>query len=136
MNDKVKKNNVLTGLLKGAALFFSFVLFLFFLISQPSELTKYLTLGAALFCIGLYGIITSRSLLKTLICMEILFNAANLNLIAFARYTDVIFVRGQIFASFVMAIAAAEAAIGLALIIHLYRLKKTGSVGKLKELEG
>ena len=102
---------------------------------QVSSLTKYLTLGAALFCIGLYGVLTSNSILKTLISLEILFNAANLNLIAFSRFTDLAFVRGQVFSLFVMAIASAEIAIGLALIINIYNLKKISQVSELNQLK-
>lgn len=102
---------------------------------QVSSLTKYLTLGAALFCIGLYGVLTSNSILKTLISLEILFNAANLNLIAFSRFTDLAFVRGQVFSLFVMAIASAEIAIGLALIINIYNLKKILQVSELNQLK-
>lgn len=102
---------------------------------QVSSLTKYLTLGAALFCIGLYGVLSSNSILKTLISLEILFNAANLNLIAFSRFTDLAFVRGQVFSLFVMAIAAAEIAIGLALIINIYNLKKISQVSELNQLK-
>lgn len=134
MNENSKK--LLKTFIKCSILAFCFLLFWAFTLSQSSPLTKYLSLGAALFCIGLYGVITSRSIIKTLICMEILFNAANLNLIAFARFTDLAFVRGQIFSLFVMAIAAAEAALGLALIITIYRMKQTGSTNKLKELNG
>jgi NADH:ubiquinone oxidoreductase subunit K len=68
--------------------------------------------------------------------MEILFNAANINLIAFAKYTDLTMVRGQVFSLFVMAIAAAEAALGLALVIALYRSKHTASLSKITELKG
>ncbi len=102
---------------------------------QVSSLAKYLTLGAALFCIGLYGVLTSNSILKTLISLEILFNAANLNLIAFSRFTDLAFVRGQVFSLFVMAIASAEIAIGLALIINIYNLKKISQVSELNQLK-
>lgn len=113
-----------------------FKLFWFAVVLQSTPLSKYLTLGAALFCIGIYGIFKSNSVLKTLICMEILFNAAILNLIAFARFTDVIFVRGQVFSLFVMAVAAAEAALGLALVIAYYRMAKNTSLSKLNHLHG
>jgi NADH-quinone oxidoreductase subunit K len=113
-----------------------FIVFWVLVLLQSTPLTKYLTLGTALFCIGLYGVFKSKSLLKTLICLEILFNAAILNLIAFARFTDIIFVRGQIFSLFVMAIAAAEAALGLALLISYYRLSKNTNVNQLNQLQG
>lgn len=122
--------------LKILAVVLCFFIFWLFTLLQPSALTKFLTLGAALFCIGLYGVLSSRSVIKTLIAMEILFNAANINLIAFARFTDVTFVRGQVFSLFVMAVAAAEAALGLALIIAVYRLKQTSALAKLNELNG
>jgi NADH:ubiquinone oxidoreductase subunit K len=112
------------------------VVFWLFTLLQASLLTKFLSLGAALFCVGLYGVLTSKSVLKTLISLEILFNAANINLVAFSRFTDLTFVRGQIFALFVMAIAAAEAALGLALIIAIYRTKQTSNLSKLAELKG
>ncbi len=115
---------------------FCFVTFWLFTVLQVSPLTKYLSLGAAVFSIGLYGVLSSKSILKTLICMEILFNAANINLIAFAKYTDLTMVRGQVFSLFVMAIAAAEAALGLALVIALYRSKHTASLSKITELKG
>jgi NADH:ubiquinone oxidoreductase subunit K len=127
---------MLKNFLKITLVALCFVVFWIFTLLQPSPLTKFLTLGAALFCIGLYGVLTSRSVIKTLIAMEILFNAANINLIAFARFTDLTFVRGQVFALFVMAVAAAEAALGLALIIAVYRVKQTSSLAKLNELNG
>ncbi|MDX1918026.1 MAG: NADH-quinone oxidoreductase subunit NuoK [Candidatus Caenarcaniphilales bacterium] len=103
---------------------------------QHSPLTKCLTLAGALFCIGLYGVLSSKSVIKTLISLEMLFNAANINLIAFSKYTDLTFVRGQVFSLFVMAVAAAEVALGLALVIAIYRLRQTSSLKKLNQLNG
>jgi len=122
-------------ILKINAVIFSSLLFCFFAFSQTSPLTKYLTLGAALFCIGLYGLLTSNSILKNLISLEILFNAVNLNLIVFSRYTDLAFVRGQIFSLFIMAVAAAEISIGLALIINIFRLKNISNLSELNKLK-
>jgi NADH-quinone oxidoreductase subunit K len=123
-------------LLKITLIALVFGLFWIFALLQATPLTKYLTLGAALFCIGLYGVFRSSSILKTLICLEILFNASILNLVAFARFTDLTFARGQVFSLFVMAVAAAEAALGLALLISYYRLSKNTSLRKLNELNG
>ncbi|MDJ0625793.1 MAG: NADH-quinone oxidoreductase subunit NuoK [Candidatus Caenarcaniphilales bacterium] len=123
-------------ILKSLLVLFCFLVFWLAVVFQSSLLAKYLTLGAALFCIGLYGIFKSKSVLKTLICLEILFNSAILNMIAFARFTDVIYVRGQVFSLFIMAVAAAEAALGLALVIAVYRMKRTTSITQLSELKG
>lgn len=85
--------------------------------SLPVE--YYVVLSAALFCIGLFGILTRRNALMFLMSVEIMLNAGNLNLIAFAFYHGNL--TGQVFALFTMALAAAEVAIGLGIIILLYR---------------
>lgn len=131
----MSKNNFLI-FIKITLIALSLVVFWIFTLLQPSPLTKFLSLGSALFCIGLYGVLTSKSVLKTLMSLEILFNAANINLIAFSHFTDLTLVRGQVFALFVMAIAAAEAALGLALIINVYRIKQTSNLSRLTELKG
>lgn len=79
----------------------------------------YVLLSAALFCIGLFGVLTRRNALMFLMSVEIMLNAANINLIAFAFYHGNL--TGQVFALFTMALAAAEVAIGLGIIIVLYR---------------
>jgi len=99
-------------------------------------LTHYLLLGAALFCIGILGIITSRNIIKVLMSIEILLNAVNINMVAFANYTDLGELKGQVFAIFIMAVAAAEAALGLAILIALYRNKPTVDVEEYKSLRG
>ncbi|OGI17622.1 MAG: NADH-quinone oxidoreductase subunit K [Candidatus Melainabacteria bacterium RIFOXYA12_FULL_32_12] len=99
-------------------------------------LTHYLILGAMLFCIGILGLITSRNVIKVLMSIEILLNAVNINFVAFANYSDLSELKGQIFAIFVMAIAAAEAALGLAILIALYRNKPTVDVEEYKMLKG
>jgi len=99
-------------------------------------LTHYLILGAILFSIGLVGLIISRNIIRVLMSIELLLNAVNINLVAFANFTDLASVKGQIFALFVMAIAAAEAAIGLAILISLYRNKPTVDVEEYKLLKG
>lgn len=86
-------------------------------------LTHYLILGAILFCIGLTGIISSKNVIRVLMSVEILLNAVNINFVAFANYTDLGQIKGQVFTLFIMAISAAEAALGLAILIALYRNK-------------
>jgi NAD(P)H-quinone oxidoreductase subunit 4L len=99
-------------------------------------LTHYLILAAMLFAIGIVGLISSRNIIKVLMSIEIILNAVNINFVAFANYSDPSEVRGQIFAIFVMAIAAAEAALGLAILISLYRNKPTVDVEEYKILKG
>jgi len=85
----------------------------------------YLTLAAALFCIGLYGALTRRNAVAILMSLELMLNAVNINLVAFSRYVTPAALTGQVFALFVIAIAAAEAALGLAIIIAIYRARET-----------
>ena len=80
-----------------------------------------LGIAAFLFCIGIYGLVTSRNMIKALMCLELTFNGVNLNLVALANYVDSQELKGQVFAVFVIAIAAAEAAIALAIVLNLYR---------------
>jgi NADH-quinone oxidoreductase subunit K len=79
----------------------------------------YLLLSAAIFCIGLFGVLTRRNALVFLMSVELMLNAANINLVAFSfQYGNL---TGQVFALFVMALAAAEVAVGLGIILVLYR---------------
>nr|YP_004891496.1 NADH-plastoquinone oxidoreductase subunit 4L [Taiwania cryptomerioides]YP_008082160.1 NADH-plastoquinone oxidoreductase subunit 4L [Cunninghamia lanceolata]YP_008082413.1 NADH-plastoquinone oxidoreductase subunit 4L [Taiwania flousiana]YP_009154325.1 NADH-plastoquinone oxidoreductase subunit 4L [Metasequoia glyptostroboides]YP_009259105.1 NADH-plastoquinone oxidoreductase subunit 4L [Sequoia sempervirens]BCK52196.1 NADH-plastoquinone oxidoreductase subunit 4L [Cunninghamia lanceolata var. k len=84
-----------------------------------------LILGAYLFSIGIYGLVTSRNMVKALMCLELILNAVNLNLVTFSDYFDSRQVKGDIFSIFVIAIAAAEAAIGLAIVLAIYRNRKS-----------
>lgn len=86
-------------------------------------LSHYLILSALLFSIGMYGIITRNSAFRVLMSIEIILNAVNINFVAFSYYVDPGLIRGQVFSLFVMAIAAAEAAVGLALLLLIYRNK-------------
>ena len=79
----------------------------------------YLLLSAAVFCIGLFGVLTRRNALMFLISVELMLNAANINFVAFSYYHGEL--TGQTFALFVMALAAAEVAIGLGIMLVLYR---------------
>jgi NADH-quinone oxidoreductase subunit K len=93
-------------------------------------LTWYLTVAAALFCIGLYGALSRRNAIGILMGVELMLNAVNVNLIAFWRYIEAArgSLSGQVFAIMVITIAAAEAAVGLALIIAVYRGRRTVDV--------
>ena len=85
------------------------------------SLPSFLIAGAGLFCVGVYGVLTRRNAVAILLGIELMLNAANLNLIAFGRYSDPQFMAGQAFAIFVITVAAAEAAVGLAIVICIYR---------------
>jgi NADH-quinone oxidoreductase subunit K len=88
-------------------------------------LSWYLIVAAALFCIGLYGVLSRRNAIGILMGIELMLNAVNINLVAFWRYTNPQVIIGQVFAIFVLTVAAAEAAVGLALIIAIYRSRDT-----------
>jgi NAD(P)H-quinone oxidoreductase subunit 4L len=85
----------------------------------------YLLVAAGLFALGTYGILARRNAVAILMSIELMLNAVNLNLVAFWRYVAPQNVTGQAFAVFVFAVAAAEAAVGLALIISVYRNRET-----------
>ncbi len=88
-------------------------------------LSHILIFSLLLFVIGIYGALVRRNIIGILISIELMLNAANINLIAFSKYTSLAPETGQIFALFVMAIAAAAAAVGLAIVLALYRTRKT-----------
>lgn len=84
-------------------------------------LSWYLALAAALFCIGVYAALARRNAISILMGIEMMLNAANINLVAFGRYIHPQILTGHIFAVFVITVAAAEAAVGLAIVITVYR---------------
>jgi len=84
-----------------------------------------LILSAALFSIGLFGVLARRNAIAILLGVELMLNAVNINLVAFWRYLDPVRMTGQVFAIIVFAVAAAEVAVGLALVISVYRNRKT-----------
>jgi len=88
-------------------------------------LSWYLILAAALFCIGLFGVMSRKNAIAILLGIELMLNAVNINLVAFWRYLDPTKMAGQAFAVIVFAVAAAEVAVGLALIISVYRRRNT-----------
>ena len=85
------------------------------------ELMHYLALAAILFSIGFFGVLTRRNAIAILMSLELMFNAVNINLVAFNRFITPEAYVGQIFAIFVIVIAAAEATVGLAIVILIYR---------------
>jgi NADH-quinone oxidoreductase subunit K len=96
---------------------------------QHPDITKFLAIGALLFIIGVAGVLTRRNIIVIFMSIELILNAANLNFIAFSRYLQDTNaanpLAGQIFTVFVIVVAAAEAAIGLGIVIALYRNKET-----------
>jgi NAD(P)H-quinone oxidoreductase subunit 4L len=94
-------------------------------------LEHYLILSAILFCIGLYGALVKHNAVVMLMCIEIMINAANIALVAFSKYVNPVDFTGQVFVIFTMAIAAVEAAIGLAIIITIYRNYKSIDVNNI-----
>jgi NADH-quinone oxidoreductase subunit K len=88
-------------------------------------LSWFLIVAAALFCVGLYGVLSRRNAVGILMGIELMLNAVNINLIAFWRYCDPMDLLGQAFVLFVLVVAAAEAAVGLALVIAIYRSRDT-----------
>jgi NAD(P)H-quinone oxidoreductase subunit 4L len=89
------------------------------------QLEYFLILAAALFCIGIYGLINSRNAVRVLMSIELLLNAVNLNLMGFSNFLDNTSIKGQVFTVFVITVAAAEAAVGLAIILTIYRNRET-----------
>jgi NADH-quinone oxidoreductase subunit K len=88
-------------------------------------LSWYLLFAAALFSIGLFGVLARRNAIAILLGVELMLNAVNINLVAFWRYSDVTSMAGQVFAVIVFAVAAAEVSVGLALVISVYRRRNT-----------
>ena len=97
-------------------------------------LNQFLLLGAVLFAVGVYGVLARRNAVMVLMSIELMLNAVNLNLVAFGVQHDV--VSGQVFALFVIAVAAAEAGVGLAIVLLLYRNRKSISVDEFDLMKG
>ena len=97
-------------------------------------LDHYLILGAVLFCIGVLGVILRRNAIVIFMSVELMLNAVNLTFVAFAHHMQS--VEGQIFVFFVMSVAAAEVAVGLAIIVALHRTKGTINIDEANTLRG
>lgn len=95
---------------------------------------NFLILSAALFCIGVYGTIARRNAVMVLMSIELVLNSVNLNLIAFAMMNNTL--DGHLFALFVVAIAAAEVGVGLAMVLMIYRNRRSIALDELSEMHG
>ena len=94
-----------------------------------------LNLSAFIFCLGLFGLITSRNMVRALMCLELVLNAVNINLVTFSNFVDKVQLKGEIFAIFIIAIAAAEATIGLAIVLAIYRNRKSTRIDQFDLLK-
>lgn len=99
------------------------------------QLNLVLLLGALMFSAGLFVVLTKKNAIMVLIGIELMLNAANLNLVAFSRF-DPQALQGQIFSLFVITIAAAEAAVALAIVVKVYRYFNTTDLDQINELKG
>ena len=94
-------------------------------------LEHYLILSTVLFSIGLYGALAKRNAIVILMCIELMLNAVNIAMVAFSRYVVPLMLTGQVFVIFIMVVAAAEVAVGLAIIIAIYRHRETIDATKI-----
>jgi NADH:ubiquinone oxidoreductase subunit K len=103
------------------------------------DLAKFLVIGAILFVVGVAGVLTRRNIIVIFMSVELILNAANLNFVAFSRYLQLTgnqnAVAGQVFTVFIIVVAAAEAAIGLGIVIALYRNRETIFLDKIDLLK-
>ena len=97
-------------------------------------LNEFLLLGAVLFCIGVYGVLARANAVLVLMSIELILNAVNINLIAFAAYHGDI--SGQVFALFIIAVAAAEVGVGLAIVLAIYRNTRSVDLDELDLMKG
>jgi NADH:ubiquinone oxidoreductase subunit K len=96
---------------------------------------NFLVLAAALFCFGVFGVIARKNAVMVLMSIELILNSVNLNLVAFALMNSVA-IDGHVFALFVIAIAAAEVGVGLAMVLMIYRNRRTIALDELSEMKG
>ena len=97
-------------------------------------LNNFLVLGAVLFCIGVYGVIARKNALMLLMSVELILNSVNINLLAFDRIHDSL--DGNVFALYIIAVAAAEVGVGLAMVLLVYRNRRSISLDELSEMKG
>lgn len=97
-------------------------------------LNQFLLFAAILFCIGVYGVLTRKNGVLVLLSIELILNAVNINLVAFGAFNETI--PGQVFALFVIAVAAAEVGVGLAIVLLMYRNRRSIDVTKADLLQG
>jgi NADH:ubiquinone oxidoreductase subunit K len=99
-------------------------------------LIPFMVLAACLFCVGLFGALSRRSAVMVLMSLELMTNAVNLNLVAVSRFVTPVSMAGQFTAAFIMVVAAAEIGIGLALVLALYRTRRTVELDRTDRLKG
>ena len=92
---------------------------------ESIPIQAFLIVSSTLFCIGIWGLLNSRNAVRVLMSIELMLNAVNINLMAFSSYVDNNLIQGQVFTIFVITVAAAEAAVGLAILLSLYRNRVT-----------
>lgn len=92
---------------------------------------QFLLLGAALFSIGIYGVLSRRNAVLVLLSVELMLAAVNINMVAFDRLNQDALAGGQVFALFIIAVAAAEVGIGLAIVLLIYRNRRSANVDEL-----
>ena len=97
-------------------------------------LNEFLLLAAFLFCTGVYGVLARKNSVLVLMSVELILNAVNINLIAFGAYDNTI--AGQVFALFVIAVAAAEVGVGLAIVLLIYRNRRSIDLDKVDVMKG
>jgi NADH:ubiquinone oxidoreductase subunit K len=97
-------------------------------------LNQYLILSAFLFCTGIYGVLARKNAVLVLMSIELMLNAVNINLVAFSAFREA--VAGQVFALFVITIAAAEVGVGLAIVLLIYRNERTSDLDEVDQLKG
>ena len=97
-------------------------------------LNEFLLLGAVLFCIGVYGVIARKNAVMVLMSIELILNSVNINLLAFSQLHNNI--DGNVFALYIIAVAAAEVGVGLAMVLLIYRNRKSISLDELSEMKG
>ncbi|SRR6266542_1609160 len=95
---------------------------------------EFLLLGAVLFCIGVYGVIARKNAVLVLMSVELIINSVNINLLAFDQMNGG--VDGNVFALYIIAVAAAEVGVGLAMVLLIYRNRKTIALDELSEMKG
>jgi NADH:ubiquinone oxidoreductase subunit K len=105
-------------------------------VAQAVGLVPYITLSLFLFGVGLTGLLLSRHLVRLLMCLELMLNAVNLNLVALNHHLTPDTLGGQVFAMFILTVSAAEAAVGLAIVIVLFRMRSTVDVEAFEQLRG
>ncbi len=101
---------------------------------NPVPLQGYIWLSLALFMTGVFGFLTRRSIILMFLSIEVMLNAVNLSLVAFSHFLNDL--RGQVLVLFVITVAASEAAIGLAILVSLFRNRATAQIDKISEMKG